>query len=308
MRESLRLTFRMHRFELIAISVFGLLLVVAAFWVAGRLDAIGYGRCELSERPPMTCEALGRQFYDIQSNEASPIFAFIAILPYAAGLFLGGPIVAREIERGTTRLAWSLAPSRLRWYLSRIAPILVVIVVITYAAGVAADRLIAARSPGLDLPNAFDSYGSRGVLLALTALVMTAGAIGVGAVIGRVLPTIIIALVLGYLGLTGVAKLHERFTANEAAIVDEDQVGRGDRYIDQFFRLPDGRIVGWNELAEIDPKSMDGEQEPQYPIVALVIPGDRYREVETREAILLGGIAVVMLAGTALIVQRRRPG
>jgi hypothetical protein len=33
-----------------------------------------------------------------------------------------------------------------------------------------------------------------------------------------------------------------------------------------------------------------------------------YRVVETREAIVLGGIAVVMLVGTAFIVQRRRPG
>jgi hypothetical protein len=42
--------------------------------------------------------------------------------------------------------------------------------------------------------------------------------------------------------------------------------------------------------------------------MSLVIPGSRYREVEARQALILGGIAVLMLAGTAVIVQRRRPG
>jgi hypothetical protein len=47
---------------------------------------------------------------------------------------------------------------------------------------------------------------------------------------------------------------------------------------------------------------------PQYPMVALVVPGDRYREVEAREAVVLTGIAAVMLIGAGVIVQRRRPG
>lgn len=53
---------------------------------------------------------------------------------------------------------------------------------------------------------------------------------------------------------------------------------------------------------------MMSDTEPQYPIVALVIPGGRYREVETREAVILGAFALMILAGTAVVVQRRRPG
>ncbi len=309
MREAIRLTFRMHRFELVAVAVATLVLVVAAYVVAGRLDAVGYEPCaDLTISHPASCEALGRAFYAIEESEVPPILGFMAILPYAAGLILGGPLIAREIERGTTRLAWSISPSRLRWYLARMLPVVVAVVALTFAAGFAADRLIAARTPGVDMANSFDDYGARGVLVAITALVMTAGAIGLGAVVGRVLPTIIVALILGSLGLTGVARLHEQYTAREAVIVDEAQVARGDRYIDQFFRLPDGRLVGWNELYEMDPELMNSETGPQYPIAALVIPGERYRSVEAREAIALGGIAVVMLAGTAVIIQRRRPG
>ncbi len=309
MRDAIRLTLKMHRFELVALTAFGGFLFVAAFWVAGQLDAVGYGPCAMDRGPvPANCELLGNRWYQIQQSQASPVFGFLAILPFVTGVFLGGPLIAREIERGTTRLAWSLAPSRLRWYLSRMLPVVVAVLAVTFAAGIAADRLTAAISPNVDVAKAFDSFGQRGVLVAITGLVIAAGAIGLGAVTGRVLPTIILALILGYFGILAVGEAHERFTRSEAIIVDEVQVGRGDRYIDQFFRLPDGRLVDWNGLAEFDPGAMMREEEPNYPIVSLVIPGSRYREVETRQALVLGGIAVLMLAGTAVIVQRRRPG
>jgi len=307
MRESVRLTVRMHRFELLALGGFVLFLVVASLFVAGRLDAVGFGPECTSGTGPVTvdCERLGQRFYEIDQSQASPLFALIAILPYAAGLFLGGPVVAREIERGTTRLAWSIAPSRLRWYLARMIPIVVAVVVLAFVAGLAAERLFAARSPGVDSANAFDHYGLRGGLIAVQAFVMAAGAIGLGAVTGRVLPTVILALVLGVIGLNGVASLHERFTRSEAVIRDDGRPG--DRYVDQFFKLPDGRLVGWDQLAEIDPASMNSGTEPQYPTVSLVVPGERYREVEAREAAILGAIGLAMLSATSLIVQHRRP-
>ena len=309
MRDSIRLTLRMHRFELVALISFAAFLVVAGFWVAAQLDAVGFGPCAQDTGAlPRNCESLGRKWYRIQESQASPVFGLMGILPFVTGLFLGGPLISREIERGTTRLAWSIAPSRLRWYLSRMLPVVAAVLVISFASGIAADRLTAAITPNVDIANAFDSFGQRGVLVAMTALVMAAGAIGLGAVTGRVLPTIILALVLGTLGITGVTRLHDEFTAREAILVDGERVGRGDRYVDQFFKLPDGRLVGWNELAEYDPASMESELGPQYPVVSLIIPGSRYREIETRFAILLGGIALVMLAGTAAIVQWRRPG
>jgi hypothetical protein len=308
MRDSIRLTFQMHRFELIAISLFTVVLVVAANYVAGQLDAVGYGPCATAASPSANCEVLGQRFYSIDSSQASPIIALIAILPYAAGLFLGAPIVARELERGTTRLAWSLEPSRVRWYLARTLPVLVVVVLLAFAAGVAADRLYAARWPGVDVANAFDGYGYRGGLIAVQALVIAAGALGLGAVTGRVLPTIILALIIGALGIAAVGKVHERFTQREAIYVSGEQYLAGSRYVDQFFRLPNGTLADWRQLEIVDPGAFYSETGPTYPIVNLVVPGNRYRLVEAREAAGLGGIAAIMLVGAGVIVQRRRPG
>ena len=52
-----------------------------------------------------------------------------AVFPVVAGLLAGGPIVARELESGTARLAWSLGPSRLRWFVQRAVPILASVLV-----------------------------------------------------------------------------------------------------------------------------------------------------------------------------------
>ena len=241
--KSIRLVFRMQQFEIVAVGLMAAALVGAALYVANELNAVGYGPCALAAAPPPSCEALGRRFFGLQDAHANPVFAFMNLLPYAVGLFLGAPLIARELERGTAQLAWSIAPSRLRWYAWRVVPVVVFAVVVTWAAGFAVDRLVAARTPGIDLENSFDTYGQRGALVAITAFVIVAGAIGLGTVVGRVLPTLIAALILGYFGIFGVQHLHADFTAREAVVVEEANVQPGDRYIDQLFKLRDGRIV-----------------------------------------------------------------
>jgi hypothetical protein len=308
MLRSTRLVFRMHQFEIVAVGLIVVAVVAAALYVANELNAVGYASCYLATAPPPSCEALGRRFFDLQTAHASPVFAFMNLLPYAVGLFLGAPLIARELERGTARLAWSITPSRLRWYAWRVLPVVLFAVVVTFVAGFAVDRLVAARTPGIDLENSFDTFGQRGALVAVTAFVMVAGAIGLGTVVGRVLPTVIAALILGYFGILGVQHVHADFTAREAVIVAEQDMKPGDRYVDQFFKLPDGRVVGYEELAQIDPASVMSDTGPTYPIVYEVIPAERYREVEAREALILGSVGVAMLVGAGVIVTRRRPG
>jgi hypothetical protein len=77
-------------------------------------------------------------------------------------------------------------------------------------------------------------------------------------------------------------------------------------YIDSRFQLPDGSLATWEQLVAIDPSVM--ENGPNYPNVALIIPGDRYRAVEGREALAELGIAALLLVAGAVVVLRRRPG
>ena len=65
---------------------------------------------------PRECERALAAFYDAPQWIGGLLLTPLLVVTYAVGLFLGVPIVARELERGTVRLAWSLAPSRWRWY------------------------------------------------------------------------------------------------------------------------------------------------------------------------------------------------
>ena len=310
MRQIVRLTYRMHRFEVTAFVIAGALLVAAAFITAWRLDGAGHtAACapslETGEVPP-GCEARFREFQEIAGREGAIVGGLATIFPTIAGLLLGGPLIAREIERGTARLAWSLSPSRLRWFGHRVLPVLGLLVVGLFLVGLAADRLAASVSIGTDMSASFVGFRTRGILLATQAVLVAATAIGLGAVLGRAVPTLFITFVLGTLLVVAVGNQHAALLVNETVRRgDETAFDPDDFQVDYRFALPDGRLLTWNEIVAEDPSRE--EFGIDYPLVALVIPGERYREVETREAVAHVGIALLFVAGAAGMVSRRKP-
>jgi hypothetical protein len=313
----LRLAFRLHRFEFV---VFGLLIAVigvAALVVAGNLDATGYGVTCLALGPdspmPPSCEVAGNAFYDIQNKQASLVQSLLIVLPFLLAVLVGVPLVARELERGTSRLAWSLAPSRTHWFLTRLVPALVGVFLLSLVAGLALDRLMGATEPTADPFRSFAGFGGRGIVLATRTTFFFAVAVAIGALFGRVLPALIIAAVIGAVGLSGGSYVHSRILATEAVIVAdvEGNARPGDLFVDQRIRTPDGTIVTWEDLNVLVPPPEDGMTEwppPDYTFVALVIPAERYPEVQLREIVALaaGTLVALLIAGT--VVRRRRPG
>ncbi|MDQ6793777.1 MAG: ABC transporter permease [Chloroflexota bacterium] len=309
MLNATRLTLRLHRFEVVAFVALSLLLTAAAWLVASRLDAVGFSAACIDRTGagvPPSCERLAQTFYDLASSEASPIQSFIVIVPFIAAILLGVTVVGREVERGTTRLAWSLAPSRRRWLLARLVPIAVLIAVGTYALGVAADRLLGASEPDIDTANAFAMFGFRGVALAARVFFVFALAVLVGTAMGRVMPAVIVAAILAWFGISGGERVHDEILQRETVVVASDAVKTGDRQFDQRFQLPDGSLIGWQEMEQIDPPTGDNWR-PKYPMVSLIIPGARYRQVELREVAALAGGTLVAVVATAFVVARRRP-
>jgi hypothetical protein len=303
---------RLHRFEIVGFGVLIAVLAVAAVIVAGNLDATGYGaRCDPMGGNPPACERMGRAFYDIQGSQAAPVQSILMILPFLLGALIGAPLVARELERGTSRLAWSLAPSRTRWLITRLVPAGVVVFCFAFVAGAALDRLTASTDPRIDPLANFNGYGLRGVVLAARATFVFAIGVPIGAIIGRALPALIVTAVIAYVGLAGGMYVHSKILASEAVFVDDASGGGvpGALYVDQRIKAPDGRVLTWDELNVVAPPPEDGSNWPPegYTFVALVVPGDRYRFVELREVGALAGGSLVALGIGALAVRRRRP-
>ena len=303
-----RLTYRINRFEILAITIATVLSVAVSAAVVAWLTQSGYTTCrgdEFGNLEPrcLNMSAIGEWVLKIDRVSLS----LVPIFPFIAGLILGGPLVAREIDRGTARLAWSLSPSRLRWYVHRVAPVLVVLGATAMVIGVVADRLLAAMITDEDLANSFMGFHGRGVLIATGTLLIGATGIAVGAVLGRTIQTLLLSLVLGGLLLTAVSEVDQKVFLPAETVVDASN-NYSDRnlYIDSRFQLPDGTLATWEQLVAIDPSVM--ENGPNYPNVSLMIPGERYQAVETREALAQMGIAALMLLAGAVVVMRRRPG
>jgi hypothetical protein len=313
-RQEVRLTLRLQRFELFSFGSALVVLVIAGFTGAAYVDALRPGpEClAIDGSAPSACDVVLRAWNSAQTTLGGLILSPTLAVAYFVGGFLGVPIVARELERGTTRLAWSLAPSRWRWFAARVVPILLILVVLTFAAGAAIDRFFAASVQGEDPAASFSLFGARGGLLAARAAFIFAIAVVVGAVVGRALPALILTALIATIAIAGGEGVHQNIILrNEAVPVlmrfDDNGVGnRGDLSFDTVFQLPDGSLVSWEYFGDAGPYDENGN--PRYPMFSMVVPGSRYRFVEAREALVLAGGTLVALVLAGYVVGRRRPG
>jgi hypothetical protein len=314
--QEIRLTMRLHRFELYAFGTALVVLAIAGFVGSAYVDGLRPGpEClAIDGSAPAVCEAALRAWNGAQLTIGGLVLSPTLAVAYVIGAFLGVPIVGRELERGTTRLAWSLAPSRWRWFAVRVLPVLALIVVLTFVAGAAVDRFFAVSVRGEDPTASFSLFGARGVLLAARAAFIFGVAVVVGAVVGRALPALILTALIASIAIAGGEGIHQNvILRSEAVAFREDfsgegdpNAGRGDLYIDTAFQLPDGSLVGYEYFGDEDLYDPNGN--PRYPMFSMRIPGSQYRFVEAREALVLGGGTLLTLLLGGAVVARRRPG
>ena len=315
MRRQVWLTLRLHRFEVFAFGVGLVVLSVGAFAIATYIDGLKPAAACFSPTGEVapSCQRAFDAYNSAQQSLGSLLAAPTLIVTYAIGLFLGVPIVGREIERGTTRLAWSLGPSRWRWFLTRVLPITLVVLVSTFLAGIAMDRVFASVNTNQDLTQSFSGYGARGGLLASRALFIFGVAVVAGAILGRALPAVIVAALVALIALGAGENFYQGVILRGEAVpvlMTEGFYGSGDQglYFDTLWQLPDGTLVGYQYFGDNGPPYDPETGIPTYPQYQLIVPGSQYRWVEGREAVALGGATIVALLLAGAIVQRRRPG
>ena len=115
LRRLARVTARQHQTALIWTGV-----VVAVLAIA--LAATGVQLHELAARGGPNWYGLTRASVDY--GGLLQVFALILQLAaLLAGMFLGAPLLPREIEEGTAKLAWTQAASRTRWLLAQVLPL-----------------------------------------------------------------------------------------------------------------------------------------------------------------------------------------
>jgi hypothetical protein len=302
------LSFRIQRFETIVIVGATVLSVVVSAIVLGLFNAGGYARCRVDESLVNTSLCQGPMATWLE-RIARGSLGIVPIFPIVAGLLAGGPVVSRELETGTARLAWSLGPSRMRWFVQRAAPILLLAALAGLAIGITAEALAGQQYPGVDLGQSFVAFRGRGVLIAVETVLVAAIALSLGAILGRAIPTLILSLILVWGLVLAVDKVDRQLLTNEAEVSTADLDFTNVFYLDNRFQLADGSLVTYEELVAIHPEIQQYGFDDSSGIrnATLYVPGSRYHEVEAREAGILTAVAAAFVALAAVVVLRRRP-
>jgi hypothetical protein len=201
-------TWRQHRHQLLI----GLALIVGlalAALVTGLPMRTAYQREALSSCLPPTarsgCDIILRHF-QTEFGTRVDIARYLILLPALVGMFVGAPLLARELEHGTHRFAWTQSVTRRRWLLSKT---LLLALAVTLSALVLSAIVTWWRQPfdGLEgrmSPSGFEIQG-----LVVPAYAVFALALGVlaGAALRRSLAAISLTLVAFVAVRLAVAKL-----------------------------------------------------------------------------------------------------
>jgi hypothetical protein len=228
---------------------------------------------------------VGTEEFLMRNEElAGKVMAAMAVLPLLLGILVGSPLVASEIETRTATIAWSLGASRRRWLVNRLLILGVGFAAVLVVPAVIADLLAAVRPPGYDMSTAtLVDYGLRGPLVVFRGAAAFSIGVLVGLAIGRVLPALLVSGVAVLLLWNGLGMVSQMGWPAAETFTPRD---------DQYWVSTGGAIPG---SSKDEPQEMVG------------IPGEKLAFVETREIALLAGLTVVLLGGSVLAIERRRP-
>ncbi len=143
-RSMLRVTWIQHRASLlIMIAIFGL---VAAFMIATGLSVHGEYAKYLSNKcsyfgtfsfNQSECPNLGTSLLH-SLNNLTIVDIFMHVVPILIAMFIGAPLVAREVESGTYQFAWTQGTPRSSWLTMKLLFLGVIVVVLAIPLGLIA--------------------------------------------------------------------------------------------------------------------------------------------------------------------------
>ncbi|WP_242900599.1 ABC transporter permease subunit [Actinomadura terrae] len=188
----------LRQFRLQALVALGALAAVAALLAFTHVDLAddytnGIRACGGGDG----CERFRLDFFNEHQTWFTTLVAVVVGLPALVGAFWGAPLITREIEAGTHRLAWNQSVSRTRWLAVKLG---VVGLASMAAAGLAVaaatwwsdplDKAATDRFPRL-APLMFDARGIAPIGYAAFAFVLGVTA---GVLVRRTLPAMAITL------------------------------------------------------------------------------------------------------------------
>ncbi|WP_026414974.1 hypothetical protein [Actinomadura oligospora] len=311
-------TWRQHRFALGATAL--LLAALAVLLLLGGLTArddyhrLGLDKCA-SFTPGTRCDQISIEFNN-QYATASLLLIFLLVLPAAIGAFVGGPLIARELETGTFRFAWTQGAGRTRWLVTKLAVLTLALAAVSAAFSPAYKYWNAPFER--TLPSGFGSYlpfefGG----LAFPAQTVLGFAVGVfmGVLARRTLVGIGASFLITFgLSMLTVFLVRPHYMPARTTL---GKIGRGDWGVGTTYQNPSGGPVSSPEAHQLfvqfqaqnlnrpNARFRDWLAARDYRIVTHYQPSGRFWSFQLIEAGWMLALAAVLAATTVWMVRRR---
>jgi hypothetical protein len=189
------LTWRQSRAEVIVGSA--ILVALAAILVGLGLDVhntvnhLGLPACLTSKNDcSNTIESLRRAYHWVP-----PATGVLVVLPVFVGMFWAAPLIAREYEAGTQRLAWTQSVSRLRWLTTKLVLILATATAAALGIGLLAEWALEPLGPAYGTLFGGTWFDGEGLVPAAYMLFALAAGAAASALTRRTIPAMAVTLV-----------------------------------------------------------------------------------------------------------------
>jgi hypothetical protein len=103
---SARLTFKVHRFEVVAMTVAALVVAALALWVKWQIDSSGATQACLEQwlasagEPTQACIGQFERWATIAGGDGGKVMGAMLVAPFAVGIVLGVRLSAARSSRG----------------------------------------------------------------------------------------------------------------------------------------------------------------------------------------------------------------
>ena len=320
-------TWRQHRFTLAGVA--GLLGALATYLLLTGLRVHHAYAAVAACRPAgsLACSNALSDFDNAYWSTAEAVAVLLQVVPALLGAFAVAPVLARELETGTFRYAWTQGFGRARWTLAKLVPLAVTLagaagafsVLFSWYFAPFADQGLQTRLPPL-APLVFDLHG-----VAFAAWTLVACSIGALAsmLIRRVVPAIA-ATMAAWAGLALAAGLflrqhyltplvaHNPNLPGSAWVISSWYTGRNGKPLSQA--AVSQFLQGYHPAAatQVGPNSFQTTVDPVgyitqhgYMYWVTYQPASRFWPFQWIEGGYLLGLSVLLIAATIWLVRHR---
>jgi hypothetical protein len=229
----------------------------------------------------------------------------LVVLPALAGAFIGCPLVAREIENGTHRLAWTQGVTRLRWLTTKLVLVFIPLLLAAAVAGVLEAHLIDQLGRN---PNRWAYFDQQAPMTVAATFFALALGVAVGAVVGRSVPAMAVTLISFVAVRVGLAEVARPNYVSPATYTTHD--------FTNFSFPPQGYESAWwtdqptfydsggHVLSTGREPVLSGTASPAY-LIQHYQPAEHFWQFQTIESAILTVLALILVGFAIYWVTRR---